>query len=76
MTLLQKIIDTFDGHIIDEYGTVHYKIQGKKYNIQRNERNEWTCDCPAFKWQKNARKHGCKHIKLSKAKRFEWLTKS
>ena len=28
---MQKVIDEFDGVLIDEYGWEHYQIKGKKY---------------------------------------------
>ena len=74
MNIVDKIIEVFDGTIIDEYGIEHFTLPGKKYDIQRNTRREWTCDCPAFRWQKKSQKLGCKHIKEAKIKRFTWLT--
>ena len=74
MNLVEKIIEVFDGTIVDEYGTEHFTIPGKKYDIQLNSRREWSCDCPAFRWQKKSKKLGCKHIKVMKQKRFTWLT--
>ena len=76
MNLLEKIIDTFYGQIIDEYDITHYKIPGKKYDIQLNSRREWSCDCPAYRWQKKSKIKSCKHIKWAKAKRFKWLAGS
>ena len=64
--VIEVLIKTYDGVIIDEYDTEHYKIPGKKYDIQRSSRREWTCDCPAFKWQRKFKKNGCKHIKQIK----------
>ena len=47
--LMQKVIDEFDGVLIDDYGWEHYQIKGKKYDIRFDRsRLEWACDCPAF----------------------------
>lgn len=73
MNLLQLVIDKFDGTIVDEYGTEHFTIPGKKYDIQLSERREWSCDCPAFKWRHKFKRKTCKHIKEVKEKRFKWL---
>ena len=34
MNLVEKVIEVFDGTIVDEYGTEHFTIPGKKYDIQ------------------------------------------
>ena len=61
--LMQKVIDEFDGVLIDEYGWEHYQIEGKKYDIRFDRsRLEWACDCPAFTYRRKFRKKYCKHI--------------
>jgi hypothetical protein len=61
--LMQKVIDEFDGVLIDDYGWEHYQIKGKKYDIRFDRsRLEWACDCPAFTYRRKFRKTYCKHI--------------
>jgi len=61
--LLNKIIEVFDGTIIDEYGWEHFKIEGKPYDICFDAgRLDWTCDCKAFIFRRKFRKRYCKHI--------------
>ena len=40
--LMQKVIDEFDGVLIDDYGWEHYQIKGKKYDI-RFDRSRLEC---------------------------------
>ena len=45
-SLLDYIIEVFDGVIVDDYGWEHYTIKGKKYDIRFDpSRIEWACDC-------------------------------
>ena len=61
--LIDKIIELFDGVLIDEYGWEHHKIDGKDYDIQFDpSRIEWACDCPAFKFRRRHKIKYCKHI--------------
>ena len=47
--LIDKIIELFDGVLIDEYGWEHHKIDGKDYDIQFDpSRIEWACDKKSF----------------------------
>ena len=55
--LLDYIIKKFDGVLVDDYDTYHYKIDGKPYDIRfDSNRKEWSCSCPAFtfrhRWKK------------------------
>ncbi len=61
--LVQKIIELFDGVLIDEYGWRHYKVKGKDYDIRFDpSRLEWACDCKAFQFRYKFKKKYCKHI--------------
>ena len=43
--LIQKVMDVFDGVLIDEYDWEHYKVDGKDYDIRFDRsRMEWACD--------------------------------
>ncbi len=74
MNLADLLMEKFDGTLIDENGIEHFKLKGKKYDIQRNERRDWSCSCPAFRWHNKSKKLGCKHVKEAKIMRFKWLT--
>jgi hypothetical protein len=74
MNLADLLMEKFNGTLIDEYGIEHYKLKGKKHDIQRNDRRDWSCSCPAFRWQKKSKKLGCKHVKEAKMMRFNWLS--
>lgn len=61
--LVQKIVELFDGVLIDDYGWEHYKVQGKDYDIRFDpSRLEWACDCPAYTYRYKFKKKYCKHI--------------
>ena len=50
--LVQKIVELFDGVLIDDYGWEHYKVKGKDYDIRFDpSRLEWACDCPAYTYR-------------------------
>ena len=69
--LVQKIIELFDGVLIDEYGWRHYKVEGKDYDISFDpSRLDWACDCPAFKYRYKFKKKYCKHILEVQDKNF------
>ena len=69
--LVQKIVELFDGVLIDDYGWEHYKVQGKDYDIRFDpSRLEWACDCPAFKYRYKFKKKYCKHILEVQDKNF------
>ena len=62
-SLIDYVIELFDGVLIDEYGWEHYRIDGKKYDIRFDpSRMEWACDCPAFTYRRKFKKKYCKHI--------------
>ena len=62
-SLIDYVIELFDGVLIDEYGWEHYRIDGKKYDIRFDpSRIEWACDCPAFTYTRKFKKKYCKHI--------------
>ena len=62
-SLIDYIIEVFDGVIVDDYGWEHYTIKGKKYDIRFDpSRIEWACDCPAFMYRRKFKKKYCKHI--------------
>jgi predicted nucleic acid-binding Zn finger protein len=74
MTLLQKVLDTFDGVTINQYGWHTYPIKGKPYIVTYDdERREWSCSCPANKWNRKKGRKDCKHITASKMKRFNFM---
>ena len=51
-SLLDYIIEVFDGVIVDDYGWEHYTSKGKKYDIRFDaSRIEWACDCPAVMYR-------------------------
>ena len=61
--LVQKIVELFDGVLIDDYGWEHYKVNGKDYDIRFDpSRLEWACDCPAYTYRYKFKKKYCKHI--------------
>ena len=61
--LVKKIVELFDGVLIDDYGWEHYKVQGKDYDIRFDpSRLEWACDCPAYTYRYKFKKKYCKHI--------------
>ena len=62
-SLIDYVIELFDGVLVDEYGWEHYRIDGKKYDIRFDpSRIEWACDCPAFTYRRKFKKKYCKHI--------------
>ena len=62
-SLINTVIELFDGVLLDEYGWEHYKIKDKKYDIRFDpSRIEWACDCPAFTYRRKFRRTYCKHI--------------
>ena len=62
-SLIDYVIELFDGVLVDEYGWEHYQIDGKKYDIRFDpSRIEWACDCPAFTYRRKFKKKYCKHI--------------
>ena len=70
--LIDKIIELFDGVLIDEYGWEHHKIDGKSYDIQFDpSRIEWACDCPAFKFRRRHKTKYCKHILEVQNRKFK-----
>tara|TARA_B100001939_G_scaffold346768_1_gene366409 strand:- start:2268 stop:2528 length:261 start_codon:yes stop_codon:yes gene_type:complete len=61
--MIDLVIETFDGVVIDDYGWEHHKISGKPYDIRFDRsRLEWACDCKAFQFRHKFRKRYCKHI--------------
>ena len=70
MSIIDYVIKTFDGILIDDYGWEHYKIDGKDYDIRFDRsRREWACDCKAFTFRHRFGKKYCKHIMEVKDKR-------
>ena len=62
-SVIDYVIELFDGVLVDEYGWEHYRIDGKKYDIRFDpSRIEWACDCPAFTYRRKFKKKYCKHI--------------
>ena len=62
-SVIDYVIELFDGVLVDEYGWEHYRIDGKKYDIRFDpSRIEWACDCPAFTYRRKFKKMYCKHI--------------
>ncbi len=71
-SLINTVIELFDGVLLDEYGWEHYKIKGKKYDIRFDpSRIEWACDCPAFTYRYKFKKKYCKHILEIQDKKFK-----
>ena len=71
MNIVDYVIKTFDGILIDDYGWEHYKIDGKDYDIRFDRsRREWACDCKAFIFRHKFKKKYCKHILEVKDKRW------
>ena len=71
-SLINTVIELFDGVLLDEYGWEHYKIKGKKYDIRFDpSRIEWACDCPAFTYKYKFKKKYCKHILEIQDKKFK-----
>ena len=72
-SLTQKIIDVFDGVILEDE-IEHYKVDGKDYDIQYNtQRREWSCSCKDYMFRKRRRGLACKHIKQMQSKKFNFL---
>ena len=71
MRIIDYVIKTFDGILIDDYGWEHYKVDGKDYDIRYDRsRLEWACDCKAFTFRHRFGKKYCKHILEVKDKRW------
>ena len=71
MSIIDYVIKTFDGILIDDYGWEHYKVDGKDYDIRFDRsRLEWACDCKAFTYRHRFGKKYCKHILEVKDKRW------
>ena len=71
-SLIDYIIEVFDGVLVDEYGWEHYTIKGKKYDIRFDpSRIEWACDCPAYKFRRRHKIKYCKRIKEVQNRKFE-----
>ncbi len=71
MSIIDYVIKTFDGILIDDYGWEHYKVDGKDYDIRYDRsRLEWACDCKAFTFRHRFGKKYCKHILEVKDKRW------
>ena len=71
MSIIDYVIKTFDGILIDDYGWEHYKVDGKDYDIRYDRsRLEWACDCKAFTIRHRFGKKYCKHILEVKDKRW------
>ena len=61
--LVKKVMELFDGVLVDEYGWEHYEVDGKDYDVRFDRsRLEWACDCPAFKYRHRFKNKYCKHI--------------
>ena len=72
MNIVDYVIKTFDGILIDDYGWEHYKIDGKDYDIRFDRsRREWACDCKAFIFRHKFNKKYCKNILEMKEKEFK-----
>ena len=70
--LIDLVVKTFDGVIIDDYGWEHYTIPNKKYDIRfDSSRIEWACDCLAFMYRRKFKKKYCKHIIEIQSKKLE-----
>ena len=62
-SLVDIVMDLFDGVLLDDFGWEHYKVKGKDYDIRFDRsRLEWACDCPAFKFRRRHKIKYCKHI--------------
>ena len=71
MSIIDYVIKTFDGILIDDYGWEHYKVDGKDYDIRYDRsRLECACDCKAFTFRHRFGKKYCKHILEVKDKRW------
>jgi hypothetical protein len=71
LSIIDYVIKTFDGILIDDYGWEHYKVDGKDYDIRYDRsRLEWACDCKAFTFRHRFGKKYCKHILEVKDKRW------
>ena len=71
--LLDKVMEVFDGVVIQDDVEVH-KIDGKKYDIRYDTmRREWSCNCPNYMFRMRKRGLDCKHIKEIKRRKFEIL---
>ena len=71
-SLIDYIIEVFDGVIVDDYGWEHYTIKGKKYDIRFDpSRIEWACDCPAFTYRRKFKNKYCKHILEIQDRKFK-----
>ena len=71
MSIIDYVIKTFDGILIDDYGWEHYKVDGKDYDIRYDRsRLELACDCKAFTFRHRFGKKYCKHILEVKDKRW------
>ena len=71
MSIIDYVIKTFDGILIDDYGWELYKVDGKDYDIRYDRsRLEWACDCKAFTFRHRFGKKYCKHILEVKDKRW------
>ena len=63
MSIIDYVIKTFDGILIDDYGWEHYKVDGKDYDIRYDRsRLEWACDCKGFTYRHRWGRKYCKHI--------------
>ena len=71
-SIIDYVIELFDGVLIDEYGWEHHRIEGKKYDIRFDpSRLEWACDCPAFTYRRKFKKKYCKHILEIQERKFK-----
>ena len=63
MDMITQIMNTFDGHFVDERGWIHYRAKGKDYDITFHPRTlEWECNCLAFRYRRRHKSSKCKHI--------------
>ena len=69
--LVKKIVELFDGVVIDENDWEHHKLEGKPYDIRFDrKRLEWACDCKAFQYRHKFKTTYCKHIKAVQDKKW------
>ena len=61
MDMITEVMNIFNGTYQDDRGYIHYRVQGKTYDIRMHPMTlEWACSCPAYKFGRGKQ---CKHIK-------------
>ena len=62
MDMITEVMNIFNGTYQDDRGYIHYRVQGKTYDIRMHPMTlEWECSCPAYKFSRGNKT--CKHIK-------------